>query len=164
MFIDGKAMMTRHGEKTKGYYNVQKLNNEITKLAPLFCDFKYQANAFFSTPPLFTKPTFLDLVRGGELSQVESVEVDKETVLITEQFDKKRGQYMYYAINVADPKIYRKHYKQEKQIIELKFNEKYTVADIYFKEKWQTVKLENNKLKIELYSGDGIIILPYKED
>ncbi|MBR3864645.1 MAG: hypothetical protein IKJ19_06015 [Clostridia bacterium] len=164
MFIDGKAMMTRHGEKTKGYYNVQKLNAEITKLAPLLCDFEYQANAFFSTPPLFTKPTFLDLVKGGELSQVEDVEVDKETLLISELFDKKRGQYMYYATNVADPKHYCKKYKTEKQFTQVTFNEKYTVADLYFKGKWQTIKLEKGKLKIELHSGDGIIILPYKED
>ena len=106
---------------------------------------------------------FLDNVAGGELSQVESVSVDKETVLITELLDKKRGQYMYYATNVADPKIYRSHYKKEKQFTEIKFNENYTVADLYFKGKWQTVKLENGKLKVELHSGDGIIILPYKE-
>ena len=163
MFVDGKAMMTRHGEKTKTYYHVQKINKEINELAPLLCDFEYQTNAFFALPPLFSRPTFLDTVDGGELSQISKVTIDKEVLLVCEQFDKKHEQYMYCATNISDPKRYRRQYGNEKQTTEMAFNDKYNVADVYFKGKWKTVKLQDGKLKFELYSGEGIIILPYKE-
>ena len=42
-------------------------------------------------------------------------------------------------------------------------DEKYNVADVYQNGKWKTVMLKNNKLEVSLYSGDGVIILPYKE-
>lgn len=163
MFIDGKALMTRNGEKTKTYYHVQKINKELTDLAPLLWNFEYCANAFFVTPPFCTNPTFLEMVRGGELSQVTDVKTDKEIVMVTEQYDKKKDQYLYCAVNVTDPKCYKKKYQNEKQLTVLTFDKKYNVADVYANGKWKTVALENGKLEVSLYSGDGTIILPYKE-
>ena len=163
MFIDGKALMTRQGEKTKTWYHVQKINKELTELAPLLWDFTYCSNAFFIKTPFCTTPTFLETVRGGELSQVTDVKTDKEIVLVTEQYDKKKNQYMYCAVNVTDTKRYPKKYKKEKQLTVLTFDKKYNVADVYQNGKWKTVSLEDNKLEVSLYSGDGVIILPYKE-
>lgn len=163
MFIDGKALMTRNGERTKTWYHVQKINKELQKLAPLMWNFNYCTNAFFVKIPFCTAPTYLETIRGGELSQVESVQTDKEVVLITELYDKKKKQYMYCAINTTDIQRYSKKYKKEKQNTVLTFNENYNVADVYYKGRWKTVALENGKLEISLYCGDGIIILPYKE-
>ena len=163
MFIDGKALMTRNGEKTKTWYHVQKINKELQTLAPLMWDFDYCSNAFFVKIPFCTSPTYLEIIRGGELSQVTNVDTDKEVVLITELYDKKKKQYMYGAVNTTDIQRYAKKYKKEKQQTELTFKEEYNVADVYYKGKWETVALENGKLTVELYCGDGILILPYKE-
>lgn len=163
MFLDGKALMTRSGEKTKTWYHVQKINRELTKLAPLMFNFSYCANAFFVKTPFCTTPTYLEVVRGGELSQVTKVETDREVVLVTELYDKKKKQYMYCAVNTTDIKRYIKKYGKEKQLTVIEFNEKYNVADVYQNGKWQTVALEEGKLSIRLHAGDGIIILPYKE-
>lgn len=162
-FPDGMAMMTRHGEKTKAYYHVQKINEELNALVPLLWDFEYQSNAFFSTPPLFTKPVALEMVSGGDISQISSVEVEKETVLVTQLYDKKRKQYLHCVINATNPPLYRKKYKMEKQHTCLTYDKKYTHADIYFKGKWKTVELTEGKLTIDLYSGDGVLILPYNK-
>ncbi len=162
-FPDGEAMMNRRGEKTRMYRHVQKINKELTALAPLLWDFNYCANAFFVNKPFCIQPTFLEMTRGGKLSQVQEVQVDRDVVLVTEQYDKKKKQYMYCVTNVTDPIAYAKKYQKEKQVTRLQFNEKYNVADIYYKGKWSKVALDEGWLQISLYSGDGIIILPYKE-
>lgn len=163
MFIDGKALMTRNGEKTKTWYHVQKVNRELQKLAPMMWNFEYCTNAFFVKIPFCTSPTYLEIIRGGELSQVTNVDTDKDVVLVTELYDKKKKQYMYCAVNTTDLQRYKKKYKNEKQNTVLTFNENYNVADVYQNGKWKTVALENGKLTVSLYSYDGIIILPYKE-
>jgi hypothetical protein len=56
---------------------------------------------------------------------------------------------MYCATNISDPKRYRRQYGNEKQTTEIAFNDKYNVADVYFKGKWKTVKLQDGKLKFE---------------
>ena len=162
-FPNGEAMMNRQGEKTKMWYRVQKINKELTELAPLLWEFDYRANAFFANKPFCIQPTFLEMARGGKLSQVKDVQVDRDVVLVTEQYDKKKKQYMYCVTNVTDPIAYAKKYQWEKQVTTLQFDEKYGVADIYHKGKWRKVALENGKLTLSLYSGDGVIILPYKE-
>ena len=162
-FPDGEAMMSRSGEKTRMWRHVQKINKELTALAPLLWEFNYCSNAFFANKPFCIQPTFLEMTRGGKLSQIKDVQVDRDVVLVTEQYDKKKKQYMYCVTNVTDPIAYAKKYKREKQVTLLQFNEKYTVADLYYKGKWNKVALEEGKLNLSLYSGDGIIILPYKE-
>lgn len=163
MFPDGKAMMTRNGEKTKTWYHVQKINKELATLAPLLLNFEYCTNAFFLKTPFCTTPTFLETTRGGELSQVKSVENDREIVLVSELYDKAKDQYMICAMNPTDPERYRKKHKKEKQLTVLTFDEKYNAADVYQNGKWKTAALEDGKLSIYLNSGDGAIILPYKE-
>ena len=126
-------------------------------------NFEYCTNAFFVKIPFCTSPTYLEIIRGGELSQVTNVDTDKDVVLVTELYDKKKKQYMYCAVNTTDLQRYKKKYKNEKQNTVLTFNENYNVADVYQNGKWKTVALENGKLTVSLYSYDGIIILPYKE-
>ena len=99
-FPNGEAMMNRQGEKTKMWYRVQKINKELTELAPLLWEFDYRANAFFANKPFCIQPTFLEMARGGKLSQVKDVQVDRDVVLVTEQYDKKKKQYMYCVTNL----------------------------------------------------------------
>ena len=162
-FPDGEAMMDRSGNKTRMWRHVQKINKEVTALAPLLWEFNYCTNAFFVNKPFCVQPTFLEMARGGKLSQIKDVQVDRDVVLVTEQYDKKKKQYMYCVTNVTDPICYAKRYKKENQVTVLTFDEKYNVADVYSKGKWTKVALEDNKLTLALYSGDGVIILPYKE-
>ncbi|MBQ8429365.1 MAG: hypothetical protein IJX30_04655 [Clostridia bacterium] len=163
MFIDGKAMMNRKGEKTKTYFHVQKINRELTELAPLLWEFDYCANTFAVKTPFCTTPTYLDTVRGGMLSQVTDVQTDKEVALVTELYDKKKKQYMHCVVNTTDIQRYTKKYKNEKQITQLTFGEKYNVADVYEKGVWKTVDLKDGKIQVGLHAGEGVIILPYKE-
>ena len=164
MYPDGSAMMTRDGQQTKLYSYVQKINRELTELAPMLWDFEYQANAFCITPPLFTRPMYLDMVRSEELSQVTHAETDKEVALINELYDAKREQYLYVVTNVSDPKRYRKFHKREKQRTQLVFQKGYNVADVYANGQWKTVRLQDGLLEIELDTGDGAMILPYTEE
>lgn len=161
-FPDGEAMMTRLGEKTRTWYHVQKVNKEVTALAPLLWEFDYLANAFFYKAPFHTKTEYLDHVRGGELSQIESVQTDREVVLVTEKYDKKKGQYMHHIVNTADAKRYIWKYKREKQKTQLRYCGQYDVADIYQNKKWKTVPIVDGCLDVELSPGEGVIVLPYK--
>ncbi len=161
MFPDGKALMNRRGEKTRMYYHVQKINKEIKALSPLLSCFDYCANAFFFHVPFRVNPTFLEMVRGGALSQVADVQTDKETVLVTEQYDKEKGQYMHCIVNVAEPKVYTKIYGKEKQRTQLTFDKKYNVVDVYKNKTWSTVALTNGEFTVELSPGEGVMVLPY---
>ena len=161
MFPDGEAMINRSGEKTKMYNYVQKINKEIKALSPLLSCFDYCANAYYFQVPFRVAPTFLEMTRGSKLSQISNVETDKETVLVTELFDKKKRQYLHSVVNVAEPKLYVKRYAKEKQRTELMFDHKYNVADVYKNKKWTTVALIDVKLTVELASGEGVLILPY---
>lgn len=162
MFPDGKAMMNRQGERTPVWYYVQKINEELNELAPLLSQFEYKTNAYFVTPPLHSNPTYLEMVRGGELSQVTSGKTDRDVVLVSELYDKKKRQYMHCVVNVADPKRYAKWHKKKKQLTTLCYAEKYNVADVYKNEKWKTVVLKDGKLELLLSPGEGAIVLPYR--
>ena len=70
---------------------------------------------------------------------------------------------MVCVTNITDPKRYRKWFKYEKQLTELTFGEGYNVVDVYEKGTWKTIQLENGKLQLNLYSGDGAIVLPYRK-
>ncbi len=160
-FPNGEALMDRQGNKTKLYGYVQEVNRELNSLAPLLVNFEYCANAFFVKTPFITTPTFLDTTRGGDLSQVKTVDTDREIVLVSELYDKKKKQYMICAMNPTDPQRYRRRYNKERQVTTLTFDEKYTKADVRIGKKWKTVALEDGKLNIELYPSEGAIILPY---
>ena len=162
-FPDGEAMVDRSGKPTRMWRYVQKINKELTALAPFLWEFDYCTNAFFVNKPFCVQPTFLEMARGGKLSEVTDVQVDRDVVFVSEQYDKKNQQYMYCVTNVTDPIRYKRKYQKENQATVVTFNEKYNVADVYFKGKWTTVALQNGKLNLSLYSGDGVIILPYKE-
>ena len=162
-FPDGEAMMTRDGQKTRTWYHVQKVNKEVTALAPLLWEFDYQANAFFYKTPFHTKTEYLDHARGGELSQITDVQTDREVVLVTEKYDKKKGQYMHHVVNTADAKRYTWKYGKEKQKTQLTYDQKYNVADIYQNKKWKTLPIVGGQLNVELSPGEGVIILPYKK-
>ncbi len=163
MYIDGKAMMTRHGEKTKTYFTVQKINAELQKLAPVMKDFTYSTDAFFAKPPLFIRPTFLEHIDSGKLTKITNVELEKETLLVCELYDKKQKNYMYVATNVCMPKGYKKKYKGEKQTTTFTFSAEYDTVDVYENGKWRTEKLADGKFTVSLDAGYGVILLPYKE-
>ena len=163
-FPDGEAMVNRQGEKTRTWYHVQRVNKEITALAPLLWEFNYLANAFFYKAPFHTKTEYLDHTRGGELSQLLDVQTDREVVLVTEQYDQRKGQYMHCIVNTADAKRYTWKYGKEKQLTQLTYSDKYDVADIYKNKKWNTVAIENGRLNIELAAGEIAIVLPYKKE
>ena len=160
-FPDGEAMINRRGEKTKNYYYVQKINKEITALAPLLWNFNYCANAFFFKVPFHVDPTYLNIARGGKLSQITNVETDKETVLVTELYDKKKKQYMCCVVHTSEPKRFAKKYGKVTQLTQLTFDSKYNFVDVYQNKTWKTLALSDGKLTVELRAGDGVIILPY---
>lgn len=161
MFPDGKAMVNRSGEKTRTWYHVQKLNREIKALSPLLSCFDYCTDAFFFRVPFRANPSFLEMTRGGKLSQITDVTTDKETVLVTEQYDKEKDQYMHSIVNVVEPKVYVRRYGKEKQRTELTFDKKYTVADVYNHKTWTTVALTDGKFVVELAPGESVLVLPY---
>ena len=163
-FPDGEAMMNRKGEKTRTWYHVQKVNKEVTALAPLLWEFEYLANAFFYKVPFHTVTTYLDLVRGGELSQILGVQTDREVVMVTEQYDKRKDQYLHCVVNTADAKRYTWKYGKEKQLTQLTYDQKYNVADIYQNKKWSTVPITDGHLDLHLAPGEGVIVLPYKKE
>ena len=164
LFPDGEAMLNRQGEKTRTWYHVQKVNKEVTSLAPLLYDFSYQSNAFFYKVPFHTVTAYLDSVRGGELSQIAEVQTDREVVLVTEHYDKKKKQYMHHVVNTADAKRYAWKYGKEKQVTQLSYKNGYDVADVYKNKKWNTVAIVDGRLELELFAGESAIVLPYKKE
>lgn len=106
--LDGTSFVTWDGRKTEVYYFMQKVNRDLQKFAPVILNFDYQASTYFTKPDArcynghVADHEFYEMKR-NPLKYVESVEFDRETILLTELKDRKDGFYMYMVQNIVDP-------------------------------------------------------------
>ncbi len=157
-FPENSAIVGRFGNPTDLYYAVQETNAMLTKLAPVFKDFEYVADAHTAKWPCKSRPMFLIPLRFKQLKNVKSFDVDKEVVVISELYDKNKDRYLYRVMNASDPYFGN---EQGEQTVTVEFDKKFKYADVFSDGEWKTVELEDGKYQTRLMPGFADYVLVY---
>ena len=161
-YLNDGSFITREGEKTDIYYAYQKINQENNKFAPTKLNFKYQGSRIYKGSPLNYQTEccwdkFVD--NSYCFQELKDIEVDKETALLTESYDKENDRYMICVQNMVLP-VHKG--AETDQTIVLSFDsKKYQYAAIYRKGERTLLALENGKLTIKNAAGEAAFVIPY---
>ena len=146
-------------EKTDIWYHMQKIMAENQTFAPTIKQFDYQASHIYKGAKINYPAVYLDVAQNfGSLSQVKSVETNKEHVLVNELYDDENNQYMYMVMNVVDSQ-----YQGSKtyQTTKVTFAEKYKYALVWRDGTCEKVALNNHTITIKNNAGAAAFIIPY---
>ncbi len=158
-FIDGNSFLTWYGEKTDIYYWMQKIMAEEQKLAPTILNFDYSTSKILmKAPTLFDSSYALRTIQTKDFTALKTAEINKEVALVTELYDKEKGNYMYMVQNIVDStrkgsKVY--------QTATLTFNSKYTHVVIFENGVQRIQKLNKGKLTLKHTPGQATFVMPY---
>ncbi len=157
-FADGQAIVRRNGEKAPLYDHVKEVNGMLQKLMPVVSNFDYVADAHNATWPTKSRPMFLLPLSCKPLKNVVFFKPDKEVVLVSEMYDKKKDRYLYRLMNASDP-----YYGNELgvQTTEIQFDKKFRFADVFTDGEWKTVELIDGKYVAKLMPGFADYLLIY---
>ena len=154
------SFITRDGKKTPIYDYYKQIMAENQKFAPTYLNFKYQGGRIFNADNL----QYTDAYLFGEwvddsyqFINLKGVEVDKESALVTELYDKENDNYMYCVQNIVDAAR-----KGVLQATTLTFDKgKYSHAAVYRKGERTLCELKDGKITIENVAGDAAFVIPY---
>lgn len=157
-FNDYASFISQYGEKTNLYYSMQKIMAEEQKLAPTILNFRYNASAIYTMKPTQTLTNYCSGFVNDDFTALSEVEINKEAALVTELYDKNKGNYMYMVQNMVDPlnqgsSVY--------QTSTLKFDEKYKSAVVIYRGESKLVALKNSLVSFKLNPGDAVFVIPY---
>lgn len=158
-FTDGTAIMTREGVRTELYYALKNIHKEIQKLAPTILNFTYSDSTFVTKKPTNWTTSHLSSALRGNLEYVTNIEVDKETVFVSELQDGEKDYTMYMVMNLINP-IYASE-PNAVQTTVLTFDSKFTRAIVFDKGERTDVALNNGKLTFTLNPGHAQFVIPY---
>ena len=153
------SFISRYGERTPLYYNMQKIMKENQDFANVILNFDFVTSNVYSVLPTYYSSDHIKMAKNGEAFQkVEELTINKECALATELYDKENDRYMYMVQNIVDPA-----YKGAKayQTATVTFKKGYTHALVYVNGVPTKMKLEKNALTFKQYPGEAVFILPY---
>ena len=159
-FIDGASFMTRGGERTPLWYNMQEIMANNQKFAPVIKQFEYQGSKSYKITPTNFDPTqILKMDNSYTFKKLTDVTINKEIALVTELYDKENNNYMYMVMNVIGAGA---EGSRAFQTTTLTFSDEYTHVVIYKNGVGTPQKLEDgNKLTIKLAATEAVFVLPY---
>ncbi len=157
-FVDGAAFMTHFGEKTELYYNMQKIFANNQKFAPTFMQFKYRSSRTFNIYPHIQQNNYSIVVPEGDFVHLKKVNVDNESVLVTELYDEENDNYMYMAMNIVDSQYQG---STVYNTTTLTFSDKFDNAILYANGEFKTVKLKNHRITLGHRPGEATFVIPY---
>lgn len=148
------------GEPTDLYYVYQEVHKRNQAFAPTILCFNYQQSVVIvNENSSYSGQYITNGISTGDFAKVSSVDVDKETALITELYDGENERYMYMVQNVVDAR-----YTGSKswQTTTLHFSENYGYALVYKNggEK-QVLKLVNNEYTVTQHPGEAMYVIPF---
>ena len=157
-FIDRGSFITHLGEKTDIYYYMQKILAENQKFAPVILSFEYTTSAAYAAPLASFGTTNASSCRVGTFAKLASVEIDKETALVTEMYDSENNRYMYMLQNIIDPQ-YKASTTYQK--ITIKFNESYEYAVVYKNAERYIVRMKDSTYTVSQNPGEAVYVIPF---
>jgi hypothetical protein len=154
------SFIGRDGKKTPIYDYYKQIMAENQKFAPVYLNFQCQGGRIFNA----RNPQYTDSYLFGEwvddsytYIHLKGVNVDKESVLVTELYDKENDNYMYCVQNIVDAAR-----KDVLQATTLTFDkEQYTHAAVYRKGERVLCELKNGEITLENVAGDAAFVIPY---
>ena len=158
-FKDGQSFLTWEGEKTDMYYWMQKIMAEEQKFAPTILSFDYVTSQVYrSEYTVFDVTHATWTLETSEFAKITNVDVNKEIALITELYDKDKGNYMYMLQNIVDP---MKKGSKAFQTMTVTFASEYKYAAVYVKGERTLQKLVNGTLTVKHKAGEATYVIPY---
>ncbi len=166
VFNENGSMVNSFGDKTPVYYYVKQVNTRAQKLAPTILNFDYTASKVYAHKDCkdayvqdgLKQQEFLNI---AEFQKLKSVEINKESAVVTELYDNERDNYMYAVTNTCDP---RKKGATYYQTATLTFDSEYNRVYVYFNGEYKVYELsENNTLTLKMRPGEAHYIIPYAE-
>lgn len=158
-FVDGTAIMTRNGTKTALYYALQDIHQEIQKLAPTILNFTYSSSTYATKAPTNYTTSHLSSALKGELEYVTDIQVDKESVFVSELKDETKNHTMYMVMNLINPVF--ADGSNTKQTSVLTFDPRFSHAAVFANGERTDVDLENGTLSFTLDPGEAQFVIPY---
>ncbi len=151
------SFVNRDGEKTAVYYSMQKIMNEMKKLAPVIMQYDYNASAMhigtLSSSENCDHFYGLDNATFNKLS----VSVDYGPALVTELKNQENG-YMYAITNVADPDCTCSG-AVTNQKVTLTFNSSVSKITVYTNGVSKVVNLTGTTYSVNLSAGQAVYIV-----
>lgn len=157
-FVDGGSFITHLGEKTELYYTMQKILAENQTFAPVILSFEYKTSAAYYAPLSTYSTTNAASCLKGNFTKVSSVEIDKESALVSELYDEEKNLYMYMLQNIVNP-LYKTSETYQK--ITLRFNESYQYALVYKNARRYVVRLKDNTYSVSQQPGEAVYVVPF---
>ena len=154
------SFITRDGKKTPIYDYYKQIMAENQKFAPTYLNFKCEGGRIFNAP----NPQYTDGYLFGEwvddsyqFIHLLGVDVDKESVLVTELYDQANDNYMYCVQNIVDAAR-----KGVLQATTLTFDSaKYQYAAVYRNGERTLCALNDGKITLENVAGQAAFVIPY---
>ncbi len=150
-FVDGGSFVSRTGEKTLLYDNVQKMMAENQAFAPVIKQFEYQgARAYLPAVDGVDASKISRVINMPSFAKLANVHFEKEAGLVTQLYDSENDRYMYMVMDIGGGKN------------TVAFVDGYTHAIVYQNGVGTVQKLdENHALSIELEADGAVFVLPY---
>ena len=158
-WADGSSFITRMGEKTDIYYNMQKIMAEDQQFAPVIKNFDYQTSAWYGAPMSNYNSSHVTVCANGTFAKIASFTNDKESTLISELYDDDNDRYMYMIQNAINPEY--KPASSNYQTTTVTFNCDYNYAVVWKNGAQSIVKLVDNKYSVTQFPGEAVFVIPF---
>lgn len=160
-FNDGGSFITNNGEKTDIYYYMREIMAENQAFANTILSFDYKTSAAYIANGTGYGITNAQSCIQGSLAKVQSVDVNTESALVSELYDKRGDRYMYMIQNITNPAYQT---AGTLQTVKLTFNEDYEYAIVWKNGEKSIVKLENNTYVVKQNAGEAVYVIPFNVD
>ncbi len=160
IFFDNASFISNSGEKTEIYNYMQKINGELQALAKVSMNFDYVGCFYSASQPSDYSVSYLSDLQIGGLTHVANVTYGQsQAVLMTELYDKEKGNTMYMIQNILDP-IYAEAEGECVLEAEITF-QNCTHLLVIDKGNSTTIELQNGKYSVTLQPGHAVFVIPY---
>lgn len=154
VFPDGEACMTRNGEKTPTYYQIQKLNDYVKTLTPLLLSFEYE-KTFCKIIRVGTEMSYLDHIKSETLEDIADITSDFGAVIASKSINKNTGERLYFITNAM-----RFDDKKEESVerdVKIMLTEGYSETVYYYRGEWHTA--DAREINVKLNDGETSLML-----
>ncbi|MDE5896699.1 MAG: hypothetical protein K2H43_02655, partial [Clostridia bacterium] len=149
-----QAIVDRDGSKTQNWDYVSTVLSEIKSFEDVYFAFEWDGFKLYEKEE--GGNVMFDFIRNNQLSELKGVK-DAETNedIIAGQFLDAEGYPAYMIANASSP------FEQKTATVTLTFDSSVTKATVYRRGEKRTVDVKNNRLTLELASGEGDFVIPY---
>ena len=151
-YVDGQSFVDYNGNPTSLYYWMQKIMANNQKFAPTVMQFNYKGSKVYGS----TSANHLSKISvSNTFEKLAGFSVSTGSALVTELYDAENANYMYMAMNVADPDV-----GDATHTVSMTFNG-FTKVLVYVDGVATSQVLSGNVYTAKLNAGDAVYVIPY---